>query len=243
LSTASEKGEFFVQIVQLRVIKLFAPMDCFLSEPKLSKFVNNMKVVAHLRFLLLLALAGWGGSGISSGQIVRGFSIYPTGQGLTFRWTISTGATCQDLEVQQSFDSLNFETIYVYAGVCGSPTSEQTYYWVHENPVRNQKVCYRLLLGTSSLTAPVCYQFIDYGYGGYILFPNPIVEGSVLHFDNERGEDVTLHIVDYYGNEVKRTILTGNEFLIQPLALSPGYYFFRLEQEDGMIRTGRFVIP
>lgn len=81
-------------------------------------------------------------------------------------WVVSPGNTCADLELQMSADSINYNTVYVYPGICGDATYSQAYQFNHVNDSCTGKRYYRLVSVSGGTFASVTVDFICYGKTG-----------------------------------------------------------------------------
>lgn len=194
-----------------------------------------------LRLLIAVLISGSLASAAQA-QVLRDFRVYPAQSALVFTWTLSTGSTCQNLQVEQSLDSVNFETIHIYPGVCGSPTEEQTYYWTHSEPVLNRTVWYRLILGPTSQSDVVVYRFMNYGSSGVLVFPNPVQQGSSIFVRDIVRGPVTLSLMNLQGNVILQTELRQSEFPLDAVVFPQGKYLYRLEWPDGTRRSGALIV-
>lgn len=54
------------------------------------------------------------------------------------------GNPCKGIRVHQSTDGINFQDIYEFPGICGSPSADESYYYTDESPGKNKLNFYRL---------------------------------------------------------------------------------------------------
>ena len=81
------------------------------------------------------------------------------------------------------------------------------------------------------------------GVPGTLIYPNPFSDETTLRFSNPKGEAYTFSLHNVLGREVKRIEkITTSELTITRVNLTSGLYFFKLEQEEGTIISGKLVI-
>ena len=75
------------------------------------------------------------------------------------------------------------------------------------------------------------------------LFPNPLIERSVLNFDNKENEIYTLKIFDARGQLIRslNNIMTGS-IIIERGNLHEGAYFYLLSDRSKRVDAGKFVV-
>jgi len=74
------------------------------------------------------------------------------------------------------------------------------------------------------------------------LFPNPFSNSSTLLLSAPI-QNATFTVYDMPGKEIKRmTNLSGKEIIIQRENMKAGMYFFRIEDKNGVIGKGKFVV-
>lgn len=156
------------------------------------------------------------------------------------QWTVGRGNTCQDLEVQHSFDGIHFTTIYTYPGICGEATFDQTYSWTQQDPQQNSDNFYRLNTGTGVVSDTISLRIIGYNEQGFLISPNPAQSEASLFFYNPGNQTYQAELFTADGKLVftsEKT--TGNCIRISRPAANAATYFFRLIPENGEAKTGR----
>ena len=155
------------------------------------------------------------------------------------QWTVGRGNTCQDLELQQSFDGINFTTIYTYLGICGDATFDQTYSWTQQNPQLNSENYYRLYTSTGVVSDTISLRIIGYNESGFLVSPNPAQNETTLFFYNPGNQSFYTELFNTEGKLVFTSEKTaGNFILIARPAAPTANYFFRLVPENGEAKTG-----
>jgi hypothetical protein len=156
------------------------------------------------------------------------------------QWTVGRGNTCQDLEVQQSFDGIHFTTIYTYLGICGEATFDQTYSWTQQNPQLNTDNFYRLNTSTGVVSDTITLHIIGYNEQGFLLSPNPAQNETTLFFYNPANQNYQAELFTAEGKIVFTSEKTTGNFIRIARPAGPGAtFFFRLIPENGETQTGR----
>ncbi|TND05543.1 MAG: hypothetical protein FD123_3623 [Bacteroidetes bacterium] len=164
------------------------------------------------------------------------------GSGIRISWTIGSGNTCQDLEIQHSADGVNFTQIYLYPGVCGNAGFDQSYNYTHTTPEKNASNYYRINAQTGVISEILSIRFITYGTLGYTLFPQPASGSANMLIDNPNSEKIILELFDLSGKKSGATFeTTGGQLLITQPAEGPGMYIFRITRETGDPVTGKII--
>ncbi len=68
------------------------------------------------------------------GSRIISFDGFITNNLVGLRFTVSKGNACTGYNIFHSTDSLNFNPIYQYAGICGSTTKDEQFSYTHQNP-------------------------------------------------------------------------------------------------------------
>ena len=75
------------------------------------------------------------------------------------------------------------------------------------------------------------------------LYPNPARNTVTIQFQNPNNESCTLTVYNVIGELVDRiSDITGNEVNIKHDKYTSGNYFFKIENEDGYVYTGKFIV-
>ncbi len=189
--------------------------------------------------LIVLALAGFAIQ-LPAQLVIVAFNAQQLDRQVKLEWTVGRGNTCEDLEVQHSTDGQNFTTVFVYPGVCGEATFEQTYSWTQTSPVLNADNYYRLNSNTAGvLSDTISLRIVGYNDAGVLVAPNPAAEKTTLYFYNPANTPYYAELVDLQGKMVWRSgTTTGNTLQLFPPGGQSGLYYFRLIAESGESVSG-----
>lgn len=173
-----------------------------------------------------------------------GYFNLATGGGKVYlAWQLNAGATCYGIQIHRSVDEHTYEVIGGIEGVCGDLNQPQSYSFIDENPPLNQRVHYRLELGTGNFTDPRYVEVIDLGGDAVQVRPNPVTTRSGIYFSNPGKENHTLLVSDLQGKIIYQQSSNEDRFFIQSAYFAQGIYIFQVTAEDASQRlSGKFVV-
>jgi hypothetical protein len=175
-------------------------------------------------------------------DVIEFFNIDEYNGQVYLSWNIRQGYSCNGIKIEHSTDSVNFEEIGSIEGVCGSASASTEYDFTDNTPAQNQVNYYRLHLGGVGYSWVKQSLVIDLSKDNYMLAPNPIVESSILYFDNDAGDLSTLNIYNFFGELVSSTITFNDFFPFNQLILSEGNYLFTITMSNSStVVRGKFA--
>ena len=158
-------------------------------------------------------------------------------------WTVRAGNQCEDIEIEHSSDSIHFENIGLYAGICGNTNTDESYTYTHDSPIPNRTNYYRLNLGIYGYSSVQKIQDISLNQKGYLLIANPSSTSLTLFFDNTNRAKHTLFLFDSKGKLVNAVMgITEGSVQIQRQAMENGIYFFSIYDNERKRYSGNFVL-
>lgn len=181
---------------------------------------------------------------LSVGQtnsVLADFSVQQINNSVKISWTIRSGYSCTDVNVEHSLDSATFISIYTYPGVCGAISKDQEYYFIHQDPAKNTKNYYRMNLGNFGYSEILPINFSDYGNIGYSITPNPIINTGKLKFNNPGNAKFNFEVYDSMGIFAYSQEVESDEVELSSVIFNAGVYFFRLYNNIDSF-SGRFVV-
>lgn len=194
-------------------------------------FKKNINVVNHLKryfkISLLFALLIIGKTSYSQlHPILDRFDIFEASGKVYISCVISSGSTCNGIDVLRSDDSVNFISVGHIGGVCGSSSVPVTYNFIDENPIKNKPIYYKLELGGYGFTNILPLQIIDTKEFGFQIRPNPASESAIIYFQNPTNTEHTLSILNNLGITVLSKKTNQNFFLFEVNHIPSGIYPF-----------------
>lgn len=160
-------------------------------------------------------------------------------QNVIIRFVISPGNSCSGYQIQRSNDSLNFEVLYDYVGICGELNKPQTITYTDKSPLKNVVNYYRILIPPSDFSNIVSVFYHDISENGYLLFSNPITKTLLLQSNFENGK---LKIYNQKGGLVKEYFPNENGIYSEDISSLPGgLYYFIIETDNKKTTSGKFI--
>lgn len=197
-----------------------------------------MKIVFFILFVFVSSL-----SVAQNEDVIEGFTATEFNGKVLLSWSIKQGNTCNGVEILHSIDSVSFNEIGSFVGICGSSSASISYDFTHLYPEKNAVNYYRLSLGGLGFSKIVSAEVLDLSGANYLLRPNPVTDFSELFFDNETAQLHELSVYSSEGVQVFYEQTTGELFLIDALNFDQGIYFFSIKKEGEVPKlTGKFLV-
>ena len=182
---------------------------------------------------------------LSFGQLDTIFKVLTVNQvdeGVLVNFTIRGGITCSGVTIQKSSDGINYENVYEFSGICGAPSTDETYNYTDTDPVINNISYYRLDLASLHIYSEVIsITFIDYRNGALVL-PNPCRNDCKVYFVNKTGDAHEIKLFNSSGNIILNDLVEDDFWQLPEVALPPGYYHFVIYRESEVLYSGKIAI-
>ncbi|MCH8318782.1 MAG: T9SS type A sorting domain-containing protein, partial [Bacteroidetes bacterium] len=140
---------------------------------------------------------------------------------ISWNWDFGDGtgtSTLQDPVYTYATDG-SFLVTLIVTNPCGSDTITQGI---------------NVISGIRSITMPG---------DGIIIHPNPFSNTAILFFPQPAAEGYTFTLYNILGKEVKRIAdIKTNELKITRDGLLRGFYFYKVENDEGILKTGKIII-
>lgn len=158
---------------------------------------------------------------------------------IVINYIISAGNSCAGYQIYRSTDSVNFEIIHDYSGICGETTKRQSVTFKDEQPEKNKKNYYKILIQPSDYSNVVSVFFSDLSENGYLLMQNP-VNNKLVVLGNSNVK--TLKIYNQTGTFI-RSLFPNQEGLFDEniSTLDCGMYYFVIENNTTKFLHGKFI--
>lgn len=184
-----------------------------------------MKKYLTISILFVLLLIGKT-SYAQSHPLLDRFDIFEASGKVYISCVISSGSTCNGIDVLRSEDSVNFIPVGHIGGVCGSSSAPVTYNFIDDNPIKNKPIYYKLELGGYGFTDILSIQIIDTKEFGFQIRPNPTNASTIIYFQNPTNSEHTLNILNSLGGVVLSETTNQNFFSIDVNHIPSGIYPF-----------------
>ena len=192
-----------------------------------------------------MLLVGYAAIGLTQElhPILDRFSAFEVNETVQIECVISSGSTCNGIDVLRSTDSLTYEIIGNISGVCGSSSDPVTYNFEDPNPVLNAPNYYKLALGGFGFTNVITIIIKDIEEGKLRIAPNPSSAVSQIFFNNPLNQVYRLSIRNLVGESVVRKETREDLFEVNVSNLNAGYYFIHVSSEESnIVVTGVLVV-
>jgi hypothetical protein len=164
--------------------------------------------------------------------ILDRFSAFEVNETVQIECVISSGSTCNGIDVLRSTDSINYEIIGNISGVCGNSASPVRYQFEDNNPKLNAPNYYKLELGGYGFTRVLSVVIRDIEDGKLQVAPNPAYEITQINFKNPVNQTFQLSVRNLSGELIYQKETTGEEFEINVSSWNSGYYAIQLYSEE-----------
>lgn len=170
---------------------------------------------------------------------IQELSAQQYNQNIVVRYLIIAGNSCAGYQILRSNDSLNFDVIYDYAGICGESSKSQSITFTDESPQKNSKNYYKVLIQPFDYSNVISVFYTDLSEQGYLLLQNPITDNLSLLSNLNSG------ILKIYNQTGKLTLsISPNKQGLYHKDISwlgNGIYYFILENAKGKPLHGKFI--
>ena len=176
-------------------------------------------------------------------QPLSHFSGMQTGKLIQVTFVVRAGIICNGIKIMRSTNEHDFSQIGQLTGMCGNSTSDETYSFTDIFPVKNTDNFYQLDLANMGLSDIIKIHFTDFGDKGYLLYPNPLKDKSMLYFQNDCNDEMDFVLLNKRGKKVREiSNVRSNAIEIEKGKLKSGMYNFQLFIDKKMKYSGSLVI-
>jgi hypothetical protein len=162
------------------------------------------------------------------------------------RFSLTAGQSCPGYEILHCTDSVNYLQIYNFAGICGDPSTELSYSFLHGSPAFNQTNFYKISIPGFETSQP---QRIFVGeqapQSSLYIYPNPVFLESIvnLKFRNYGGGYVDGYIYNQHGVRLRSISFNVklSEVQLDINELNDGLYIIWLTDGKSLFR-GKFIV-
>jgi len=182
-------------------------------------------------------------SQVRGSQYLENFDLDIDGNSLLISWTTTEGFSCEDLTIQYSTDSLVWEEIYRYPGICGSESKAEDYDYLFKNPATNRVIYFKIGLGRFGESEILSTIIRDYSKSALQFVPHPLNIKSVLYIQNNHKSEVVLEVYSLTG-ELKHELKLGRVDRIHfsdYVSLESGVYII-ISRMNGVPTRQLFVV-
>ena len=176
-------------------------------------------------------------------EIIARFNVELLNEKVYIDFTIKSGNTCNGIGVLRGTDSIHFDQIYKFSGICGSSSISIDYNYTDITPEKNKVNYYKLDLADFGFSSVKSVLVINLNSESYFLRGNPLINESFLYFNNPNQSSVELKITDYLGRTVEHKKTQENFFRLERSNFIPGTYNFEIRKENTRTPVyGKFIV-
>lgn len=174
--------------------------------------------------------------------ILDNFDVFEVSGKVYINCVISSGYTCNGIDVLRSEDNLTFQSVGHIGGVCGSSSDPVSYNFTDDNPPKNKLLYYKLELGGYGFTDVLTINIIDTKEFGFQIRPNPANQNTTIYFENKYDEEYHLVLMNIMGKVVLSQITRSNFFRIDLSNIPSGIYFFNILDLPSQQTSGKLIV-
>jgi hypothetical protein len=202
--------------------------------------VDNRRIKSFAIALLLFF------AGNSFSQRILNLNAFASGPDVVIRFTIGKGSTCNGYNILHSTDSVFYNTIYNYPGICGNTSNDESISYTHKNPTANLTHFYKVELIPIETSPPIKFYVGSENYSKMVAYPNPLgnyIDQLNLQIVNSASTDFVGFLYNQYGKPLKylNLKLNGSIATIGTNELNNGLYIVWLtDGERGY--SAKFIV-
>ncbi len=199
--------------------------------------------LASTLILLLNTIWMWGQKAQS---ILDNFYLFEVNGKVQVYCTITSGKTCQGIEIWRKTDRNDFEKVGHIKGICGSVSSPVSYSFTDENPPKNETLIYKLYLGGYGYTDVREVWVSDLKELAYKVIPNPARDKARIYINTSSfvssSNTYYLNLYNHNGNKLI-TVESGDMFFeLNVSHLNNGVYYFDMFNNEIFITFGKIYV-
>lgn len=206
-------------------------------------FYSISKRLVSTLILFLNTIWMWGQKAQS---ILDNFHLFEVNGKVQVYCTITSGKTCQGIEIWRKTDGNDFEKIGDIKGICGSVSSPVSYSFTDENPPKNETLIYKLYLGGYGYTDDKELRVSDLKEFAYKAIPNPASDKVRIYTNTSSfvssSNTYYLNLYNHNGNKLI-TVESKDIFIELDVShLNNGVYYFEIVNNENFITSGKIYV-
>lgn len=201
-----------------------------------------------MKRLFLIGILSFLSCGLTHAQddlhpILSSASINADGQAIYLHWTIANGNTCNGIKIfRTSNPSLGYTEVGFIDGICGSTEVPTPYSFTDETPIENSINYYRISFGNQG-NEDLQVEFVAIPDAGVLVTPNPMLDRTVIYFDNPTRNEFEFKLFDMQGSEAySQSGIRSGSVILSRGTLRKGTYVFFLYDDNERVLQGKLVI-
>lgn len=203
---------------------------------KLSKLTTYLRLVVGL---ILFCIFSSSALAQDLHPHLKQFNIQSLNSKLLVTWTTRAGFTCQDVHIELSKDSLNWDRKATYYGICGD-TTERDYSIVVDSPFFNAVNYVRLVLGEFGYSQILKIRVVN-PQSTFQIVPHPANSTSIIYIPNANRALRTLRLHTLTGEVFYEQTINTSQFRMAGSSLSGVFIYTLLNENQVPLRLGRII--
>ncbi|MFN4123491.1 MAG: T9SS type A sorting domain-containing protein [Flavobacteriales bacterium] len=155
------------------------------------------------------------------------FQADAIGENVIIRYTIRSGAICNDLVIERSVNNEEFTEVYRHFGLCGFTDREAHYHFIDKD-APSGLINYRIVIYGNIVSEPISLKFIRLSGEKALVAPNPFDRYTTIYFPNATNEWFDYEIFDNQGKTVQMGKTKTGEINIDFSDCRTGHYYYRV---------------
>lgn len=155
------------------------------------------------------------------------FQADAIGENVMIRYTIRSGAICNDLVIERSVNHQKFAEVYRHFGVCGFTDRDAHYHFIDEDATSGL-LKYRIVIYGNIVSEPIELKFIKLSGENALVAPNPVDRFATIYFPNTTNEWFDYEIFDNLGKPVQKGKTKSGEINVDLNGCKSGHYHYRI---------------
>jgi hypothetical protein len=183
-----------------------------------------------------------------SAQRIINFNLVTAGTNVGVRFTIAKGLQCGGYKIYHSTDSLSYNVVYDYPGICGGSGADETISFTHNNPAVNQLNYYKVELVPIETSRSAKIYVAGQAKAGVLAYPNPVSGSSTQltlqiskAINNLKLSGVIYDQVGKPMRQIDLNALLDDTLSIDLAGLSNGLYLIWLA-DGNQVYTTKFLV-
>lgn len=155
--------------------------------------------------------------------------------------TITVGNSCAGWQVLKGNDSISFNPIYTYPGICGNVSYAESYSYTDFSPNKTSPNYYRILVPPADYS-PILRVDLAKNFSNLLIYPQPAETMLYISSNEIKNTNYEMRIYDRFGRKMADIIsYTYDVIGINVSAFPLGVYAFYIIGDNGNAWRGKFL--
>lgn len=160
--------------------------------------------------------------------LVTGFTAQQATNGVYLTFTLVKGNTCLDTEILRSADGVNFETVGIISGVCGSVTENVSYDFTDEKPLLNRDNYYQIFLRGLGYSEIIRITYYNYNNENIIALYDYQNNNCTIAINKTNVTNGIANLYDVNGNLIRSISVSEKVFTFDIATFANQIYFLEV---------------